>query len=139
MEKFFCYVLCALATLTFTNCSQSDSEKSVSHLVVIPLIDEGGEVYENEHVLNLTEGKYIEVDTLHYVQDVAQFHGDWAVASFEEEGKMRYNYINTQGEFLNKESYRWASDMRCGRAYVVTPGGYITMIKAHGSGKLCRS
>ena len=59
MEKFFCYVLCALATLTFTNCSQSDSEKSVSHLVVIPLIDEGGEVYENEHVLYLTDGKYI--------------------------------------------------------------------------------
>lgn len=132
MEKFFCYVLCALATLTFTNCSQSDSEKSVSHLVVIPLIDEGGEVYENEHVLNLTDGKHIEVDTLHYVQDVAQFHGDWAVASFEVEGQMRYNYINTQGEFLNKESYRWASDMRCGRAYVVTPGGYITMINEKG-------
>jgi len=132
MKKLFCYGFCALATLIFADCSQSSSEKSASHLVVIPLIDEGGEIYENEHVLSLADGKYIEVDTLHYVEDVAQFHGDWAVVSFDLEGQTRYNYINGQGKFLNKESYKWASDMRCGRAYVVNPGGYITIIDEKG-------
>ncbi|MBO7259068.1 MAG: WG repeat-containing protein [Paludibacteraceae bacterium] len=132
MKKLFCYGLCALSALTFADCSQSATEDSAGHLVVIPLIDEGGEIYENEHVLNLADGKFVEVDTMHYVEDAAQFHGDWAVVSFDVDGQTRYNYINAQGEFLNEELYKWASDMKCGRAYVVAPGGHVELIDEKG-------
>lgn len=134
------YLLFFLLVVSITSCNRP-AEETTQYLMVVPYYEYNMDDVEDMddmgdglwYILSLSDGSMRAVENSEGVQQTSQFYGDYAtVSKFGPNYDIFYNYINTKGEFLNDSLYKWATVMKDDRAWVVSPGNYITLINGKG-------
>lgn len=129
--KFSSTILLAALMIGFTSCTKK-AEKTINYLPVTS-VDELGNKQANVAILDLKQGKLIELDTAMHAIEAAMFNEELAVISIKlDKSTTVYNYIDSKGKLLTGEYYKWATTMNDKRAWVAVSGGNLTLINNQG-------